>query len=182
MTAVREGCRNCCRKQHFFEDPCQESWLSMVDYLYGPWKARFSMLKRDSIFKGSQQAERELAAQTKTTFKFRKSWYKMAMQDTQEWEASRSRVSSKKGPYHTTRIDSMSHGVVVVVDQGWKCISRHNHFQMCCETTSLAKRECWNLVALGGILTCPWCWLCERKTLIEVIVWVYELSDGVLYP
>jgi hypothetical protein len=69
------------------------------------------------------------------------------MQDAQKWEASRSRVSSKKGPSHTTGFDSMSEGAVVVSDPMWEAeplpvwetdllrgVGRWN--------TSLAKSEC----------------------------------------
>ena len=33
-------------------------------------------------------------------------------------------MSSKKDPYHTTRIAFVSCGAVVVADQGWKCVLR----------------------------------------------------------
>lgn len=46
----------------------------------------------------------------------------MAMQDAQEQEASRSRVSSEKGPCHPAGIACVSYGAVVVVNQGWKCV------------------------------------------------------------
>ena len=42
------------------------------------------------------------------------------MQDAQKWEASRSMVSSKKGPSHTIGFASVSEGVVVVADPVWE--------------------------------------------------------------
>jgi hypothetical protein len=39
----------------------------------------------------------------------------MARQDAQKRKASRSRLSSKKGPCHSTRIASVSKGTIVVV-------------------------------------------------------------------
>jgi hypothetical protein len=42
------------------------------------------------------------------------------MQDVQKREASRSRVSSKKVPSHTTGFVSVSKGAVVVADPVWE--------------------------------------------------------------
>jgi hypothetical protein len=54
------------------------------------------------------------------------------MQDAQKWEASRSRVSSKKGPSHTAGIASVSEGAVVVADPVWEAdplsVWRQIHF------------------------------------------------------
>jgi hypothetical protein len=44
------------------------------------------------------------------------SWLEMAMQDAQKGKDSRNRVSSKKGPIHTTGIASVSEGATVVAD------------------------------------------------------------------
>ena len=100
------------------------------------------MLKREQVSRGSQRAQRDSTTQRKRIYGFRKSWYKMAMQDAQEQEVSRSRMSLKKGPCHIAGIASMSYGVVVVADQEchmcFRFISisqvfqvwRQNHFQM----------------------------------------------------
>jgi hypothetical protein len=48
------------------------------------------------------------------------SWVEMTMQDANKWEASRSRVFSKKDPSYTLAIASVSEGVVVVVDPVWE--------------------------------------------------------------
>jgi hypothetical protein len=82
--------------------------------------------------RGSQQAQRESRSSrrslpsgssgreesSKTVKKV--SWVEIAMQDAQKREASRSRVSSKKVPSHTTGFSFMSEEVVVVVDPVWK--------------------------------------------------------------
>jgi hypothetical protein len=44
------------------------------------------------------------------------SWVEMTKQDTYKWEASRSRVYSKKGPCHTTGFSSVIEGVANQVD------------------------------------------------------------------
>jgi hypothetical protein len=69
------------------------------------------------------------------------------MQDAQKQEASRSRVSSKKGPCHTVGIASVSEGAVVVADPVWEAeplpmwetelLPGNGGWN-----TSLAKREC----------------------------------------
>jgi hypothetical protein len=117
--------------------------------------------QRESNFRGgSQQAQRESQSSrgsqpsgsggreesSKTVKKV--SWVEMAMQDAQKREASRSRVSSKKGPSHTSRIcfcvrgsscgsgssvggratSSVGDRELLPGDGGWN--------------TSLAKREC----------------------------------------
>jgi hypothetical protein len=116
-------------------------------------------VKRKLDFRGSIQAQRESQSSrgsqpsgsggreesSKTVRKV--SWVEEARQEAQKREASRSRVSSKKGPCHSTRIASVSVGATVVADPvseaeplpvwetdllpgdgGWN--------------TSLAKREC----------------------------------------
>jgi hypothetical protein len=69
------------------------------------------------------------------------------MQDAQKWEASRSMVSSKKGPSHTIGFAFVSEGAVLVADPVWEAEPL-----LVWETnlllgvggwnTSLAKREC----------------------------------------
>jgi hypothetical protein len=75
------------------------------------------------------------------------SWVEEARQDAQKREASRSRVSSKKGPCHTTGFASVSEGAVVVADPVWEAeplpvwetelLPGDGGWN-----TSLAKREC----------------------------------------
>jgi hypothetical protein len=69
------------------------------------------------------------------------------MQDAQKREASRSRVSSKKGPSHTAEFAFVSEGAVVVADPVWEAEPLPMWETELLpgdggENTSLAKREC----------------------------------------
>jgi hypothetical protein len=79
---------------------------------------------RESDFKGSREAQRESQslngsqplgpsgreASSKTIR--RVSWVEMTRQEAQEWEASRSRVSSRKGSCQTTGFASVTKGAL----------------------------------------------------------------------
>jgi hypothetical protein len=82
---------------------------------------------------------------TKTTKKV--SWVKMARKDAQKRKASRSKVSSKKGPSHTAEFVFVSEGEAMVADPVWEAeplpvweteiLPSNGRWN-----TSLGKREC----------------------------------------
>jgi hypothetical protein len=102
------------------------------------------------LSRGSQPSSSDGREESSKTLK-KVSWVEMARQDAQKQEFSRSGVSSKKGPCHSTEITSVSEGAVVVADPMWEAeplLVWEAEPLPVWETellgwnTSLAKREC----------------------------------------